>query len=35
MYEYQMTKKQQRVVFKGDSRAFLNWAAEFADLQEQ
>jgi tRNA 2-selenouridine synthase len=29
MYEYQMTKKAQRVVFKGDSETFLEWASEF------
>jgi tRNA 2-selenouridine synthase len=34
MYEYQMTKKQQRVVFRGDSRAVLDWAAEFVELQK-
>jgi tRNA 2-selenouridine synthase len=34
MYEYQMTKKQQRVAFKGDSRAVLDWAAEFVGLQK-
>ena len=33
MYEYQMTKKAQRVVFKGDSDTFLEWASEFDQLQ--
>ena len=33
MYEYQMTKKTQRVVFKGDSNTFLEWASEFDQLQ--
>lgn len=33
MYEYQMTKKAQRVVFKGDSETFLEWASEFDQLQ--
>ncbi|MDB4165075.1 tRNA 2-selenouridine(34) synthase MnmH [Gammaproteobacteria bacterium] len=33
MYEYQMTKKARRVVFKGDSDTFLEWASEFDQLQ--
>lgn len=33
MYEYQMTKKAQRVVFKGDSETFLEWASEFDQRQ--
>ena len=34
MYEYQMSQKKQRVVFKGDSKAFLEWATEFDQLHQ-
>ncbi len=33
MYSYQMEKKKHRLVFRGNSRSFLDWAAEFDAAQ--